>query len=108
MGVERARREAGALDLGRAPGGDSALEDCHTERMEMGPGAGGCGSESENAEPWELLATLELVEQGGKTHLKMTLLFPTKEGRDGALASGMERGVAAGYDTLDGLLSEFA
>ena len=50
--------------------------------------------------------SLQLVEQGGRTHLTMTLLFPTKEGRDGALASGMEHGVAAGYDTLDGLLAE--
>jgi hypothetical protein len=38
----------------------------------------------------------------------MTLLFPTKEGRDAALASGMEHGVAAGYETLDGLLAELA
>ena len=70
----------------------------------MGPGAG--GSDCEKAEPWELLATLELVEQGGKTHLKMTLLFPTKQGRDGALASGMEHGVAAGYDALDKMFAE--
>ena len=78
----------------------------HTERMEMGPGAGGCGPDGENPDPWELLATIELVEQGGKTYLTMTLLFPTREGRDGALASGMEHGVAAGYDTLDGLLAQ--
>ena len=78
----------------------------HTERMEMGPGAGDCGSGDEGTEPWELLATVELVEEDGKTHLTMTLLFPSKEARDGALASGMERGVAAGYDTLDGLLAE--
>ena len=74
----------------------------------MGPSAGGCGSDSENSEPWELLATLELAEHGGKTNLKMTLLFPTKEGRDGALASGMEHGVAAGYEKLDGLLSHIS
>lgn len=80
----------------------------HTELMEMGPGGGGCGSGDSGGEAWELLATLELSEQGGKTHLKMTLLFPTKEGRDGALASGMEQGVAAGYDTLDGVLANIA
>jgi uncharacterized protein YndB with AHSA1/START domain len=80
----------------------------HTECMEMGAGAGGHGSDGEHAEPWELRATLELVEQGGKTRLKMTLLFPTREGRDAALASGMEHGVAAGYETLDGLLAELA
>jgi uncharacterized protein YndB with AHSA1/START domain len=73
----------------------------HTECMQMGPGAGGPGSDGANAEPWELLATLELTEHKGQTLLRMTLLFPSKEARDGALASGMERGVSAGYDRLD-------
>ncbi len=76
----------------------------HTERMEMGPGA--CADVScEGVEPWELLATTELTERGGRTLLRMTLSFPTKEARDGALASGMEQGVAAGYDTLDRMLA---
>ena len=38
----------------------------------------------------------------------MTLLFPSKEARDGALASGMARGVAAGYDRLDDILTTLA
>ncbi len=80
----------------------------HTEHMEMGPGAGPCGPEGGDAAPWELLATIELTEKAGVTHLKMTLLFPTREGRDGALASGMETGVSAGYDMLDGLLGELS
>jgi uncharacterized protein YndB with AHSA1/START domain len=80
----------------------------HTECMQMGSGAGAHGSDCENAYAWELLATLELVEQGGKTRLKMTLVFPTKEGRDAALASGMEHGMAAGYETLDTLLTELS
>lgn len=78
----------------------------HTELMEMGPGAGGCGSDCEQTAPWELLATLELTEHGGTTTLVMTLLFPSKEARDGAAASGMEHGVAAGYDKLDAILAE--
>jgi uncharacterized protein YndB with AHSA1/START domain len=77
----------------------------HTEHMQMGPGAGGPGAGCEEPEPWELLATLELTEQGGRTHLRMTLHFPSKEARDGALASGMERGVGAGYDRLDDILA---
>ena len=36
----------------------------------------------------------------------MTLKFPSKEARDGALASGMEQGVSAGYDTLDRMFAE--
>ncbi len=79
----------------------------HTERMEMGSG-GSCGEQDPCTAPWELLATLELSERDGLTHLRMTLLFPTREGRDGALASGMEQGVAAGYDTLDRVLAESA
>lgn len=76
----------------------------HTERMEMGPGACGAEHGCEQSPPWELLATIELAEQAGVTHLRMTLLFPSKEARDAALASGMEHGVAAGYDTLDMIL----
>jgi len=80
----------------------------HTERMEMGPGAGDCGPGGECSEPWELLATVELTEQGRQTQLRMTLLFPTKEARDGAAASGMEHGVSAGYDRLDAILAGHA
>jgi len=79
----------------------------HTERMEMGPGAGLCGDAggSDGGEPWELLATMELTESGGETHLRMMLEFPSRDARDTALVSGMEDGVSAGYDTLDALLA---
>jgi uncharacterized protein YndB with AHSA1/START domain len=77
----------------------------HTERMEMAAGAGGCGADSEHTGSWELLATLELTEQQGRTRLTMTLLFPSKAARDGALASGMEQGMTAGYETLDEFLA---
>lgn len=76
----------------------------HTERMEMGPGAVGCGSEGGSAEPWELLATLELAERSGVTSMTMTLAFGSKEARDGALASGMEQGMEMGYQQLDAML----
>jgi uncharacterized protein YndB with AHSA1/START domain len=67
----------------------------HTESMAMGDGV----------PLGELLATVVLTERDGKTGLRMTLLFPSKEARDGALASGMARGVAAGYDRLDEMLA---
>ena len=54
----------------------------------------------------EQLAALVLTEHGGKTTLTLTVLYPSKEARDGAIASGMERGVAAGYDRLDDILKE--
>jgi uncharacterized protein YndB with AHSA1/START domain len=70
----------------------------HTESMAMGDGV----------PIGELLATVVLTEREGRTALRMTLLFASKEARDGALKSGMERGVAAGYDQLDNVLAAMA
>ncbi len=53
----------------------------------------------------EQLATLVLTEQGGTTTMTLTVLYPSKEARDGAVASGMEHGMAAGYDRLDAILA---
>lgn len=53
----------------------------------------------------EQLATLELSEAGEKTTLTLTVRYPSKEARDGALASGMEHGMSAGYDRLDEILA---
>ena len=52
----------------------------------------------------EQLATLVLTEKGDKTTLTLTVQYPSKEARDGALASGMEHGMSAGYDRLDEIL----
>ena len=53
----------------------------------------------------EQLATVVLTEEGGKTKLTLTVLYPSKEARDATIASGMERGVAASYDKLAELLA---
>jgi uncharacterized protein YndB with AHSA1/START domain len=53
----------------------------------------------------EQLGTLVLTEQGGRTKLTLTVLYPSKEARDGAIASGMDRGMAAGYDRLEEMLT---
>jgi uncharacterized protein YndB with AHSA1/START domain len=53
----------------------------------------------------EQLATLALSEKDGRTTLTITVLYPSKEARDGVLASGMEHGMAAGYDRLEELLA---
>jgi uncharacterized protein YndB with AHSA1/START domain len=64
----------------------------------------GCESQS-----GEQLATMVLTDQGNKTLLTVSLLYPSKEARDATIASGMEHGVEAGYNRLDELLSiEFA
>jgi len=53
----------------------------------------------------EQLATLVLTELGERTLLTITLLYESKEARDGAAASGMEQGMAAGYERLDEILA---
>lgn len=53
----------------------------------------------------EQVGTLILTEQGDKTLLTLTVLYPSKEARDATIASGMERGVAASYDRLAELLA---
>lgn len=78
----------------------------HTEWMEMGPGAGPCGPDGSSPEPWELLATLEFTEKSSITTMTMTLSFGSRQARDMALASGMERGMEAGYKTLDAMLAK--
>lgn len=67
----------------------------HTETMEMGCG-GPIGT---------LVATVELEEQGGGTRMTMTLAFDSREARDGALQSGMDQGMEAGYRQLDAMLA---
>jgi uncharacterized protein YndB with AHSA1/START domain len=59
----------------------------------------GCAAQAD-----EKLATLVLTEQGEKTTLTLTLLFPSKEARDATIASGMEKGLAPSYDRLAELL----
>jgi uncharacterized protein YndB with AHSA1/START domain len=59
-------------------------------------------------EPWypgEALDTLVLVEGDGKTTATTTVLYESQEIRDAVLESGMARGVAESYDTLDEYLA---
>ena len=53
----------------------------------------------------EQLATIDFTEQAGRTTVTITVVYPSKEARDGAIASGMEKGMSAGYDQLEGLLA---
>ena len=55
--------------------------------------------------PGESLITTTLIEQGGRTTLTSTILYVSREARDGVLKSGMERGVAASYDRLEQILA---
>jgi len=53
----------------------------------------------------EQIVTAVLTEHGGKTTLTTTVVYPSKEARDGAAASGMEHGMEAGYGRLDTILN---
>jgi uncharacterized protein YndB with AHSA1/START domain len=56
--------------------------------------------------PGESLITALLDEQRGKTTLTATMLYESRDARDGILKSGMESGVAASYDRLAELLAK--
>jgi uncharacterized protein YndB with AHSA1/START domain len=58
--------------------------------------------------PGDAVDTMELVEQGGRTTLTLTVRYNSRETRDAVLKSPMESGVAAGFDKLAGLLPELA
>ena len=61
-------------------------------------------TESFDDYPGESVVTTVLVEQGGKTTLTGTILYPSKEIRDIVIASGMEHGAAESHDRLAELL----
>lgn len=56
----------------------------------------------------EVVAVTELAADGGDTVLTNIATYPSRSARDAALASGMERGVQAGYAHLDRLIAELA
>src|SRR5213594_2730738 len=58
--------------------------------------------------PGESQVTTVLVEQGGKTTLTATVLYPSQEIRDAVIKSGMEHGAAESYDKLAELLASAA
>lgn len=66
-----------------------------TETFEMG-----CGPAM-----GEQIATLAFKREGGGTTVTITCSYKSKEDRDGAIASGMEHGVGAGYDNLEAMLA---
>src|ERR1700730_19411798 len=55
--------------------------------------------------PGDSQVTAVFVEQGGKTTLKDTILYPSREVRDIVIKSGMEHGAAESYDKLAELLA---
>lgn len=48
----------------------------------------------------ETINTVTLSEEDGKTTITQTVLYPSKEARDAALATGMKEGVSVSFDRL--------
>jgi uncharacterized protein YndB with AHSA1/START domain len=67
----------------------------HTETMALGSGQT-IGS---------LLEKHEFAEKAGVTTMRITQTYESKEARDGAIASGMDQGMEAGYKQLDAVLA---
>jgi len=55
--------------------------------------------------PGEALVTTEWVEQAGTTEVIQTVLYQSREAREAAMKSGMEKGVARSYERLEDLLA---
>jgi uncharacterized protein YndB with AHSA1/START domain len=53
----------------------------------------------------EELNTIVFTEHAGRTTLTQTVLYSSREARDGALKTGMEHGAAVSYDRLAELLT---
>jgi uncharacterized protein YndB with AHSA1/START domain len=56
----------------------------------------------------ETVGTLVLTEEAGQTTLTNTVRYASKDVLEMVLKTGMEHGVAAGYDRLEEMLSESA
>ena len=68
----------------------------HTETMALGSGQ----------VIGQLVETHEFAEQGSITTMRITQTYDSKDARDGAIASGMDQGMEAGFKQLDGLLAQ--
>jgi uncharacterized protein YndB with AHSA1/START domain len=56
----------------------------------------------------ETLVTIVFTEDAGKTTMTQTVLYSSQAARDGALKTGMERGMTMSYDRLAELLPSLA
>ncbi len=54
----------------------------------------------------ETLSSTRFDETAGRTKVTVTILYTSKEARDGAIATGMAEGMESGFQNLDALLVE--
>lgn len=81
---------------------DAPARLAHAERYDPGDVGGAMPSD----EP--AIVTTELKEAGGVTTLVTTMLFASKEARDGAVSTGMSDGMEIGYQRLDEMFKQAA
>ena len=72
----------------------------HTQTYDPGD----VGGSMYNDEP-AVISTV-FTEAGGVTTLTLTMLFPSKEARDGAVSTGMTGGMEIGYERLDDMFAK--
>ena len=53
----------------------------------------------------ETLNTIVLTEENGRTRITTTVVYPSRDARDAAIATGMADGADRSYDLLDELLA---
>jgi uncharacterized protein YndB with AHSA1/START domain len=56
----------------------------------------------------ESVVTSVFTEEGGKTRLTASCLYPSREVRDTVIQSGMEGGAAISYDRLEDVVRELS
>lgn len=69
----------------------------HTETFDPGNFGGEMG---------ECVVTTELMEAGGITTMKTSIVYASKEARDGAIKTGMTDGMELSYQNLDRLVAD--
>jgi uncharacterized protein YndB with AHSA1/START domain len=87
---------------------DSTEMAMHGEYREVAPPERLVSTERWGGDWPETINTLILSEEGGKTTIAQTMLYPSKEARDAALKTGMKEGVAASYNRLAEYLGPMA
>jgi len=80
---------------------DGTELDMHGVYQEIVPPERLVSTESWGGDWPEILNTLVLSEESGKTRATITLLYPTKEARDAAVKTGMTTGMSASFNRLE-------
>ena len=56
----------------------------------------------------EAVNTIVFTEEDGRTTISITVLYPSKEARDAAIATGMSDGMSVSFDRLDRVVADLS